>query len=171
MAIHFSLKTVVNIILAVVIGSVTLQIQAEENALDLLVGRWDVEVTNLKPKKSKLTYSETYRWTLNRQFLHGETSNKSDGNKDVVYATYDRKVKGYHFWVFSSTGSFVYLPPATWNSRTRTMEWRNLPNSDISYHTLVVFPDDKTRHWTLIVKDWKGSVLQQQEGRAVRLRD
>ena len=171
MAIHFSLRIAVNIILAAAVASLSSQVQAEENALDLLVGHWDVEVMNLKPEKSKLTYSETYQWTLNGQFLHGETSKKSDGSKDVVYATYDAEVKGYYFWVFSSTGSFVYLPPASWNSRTRTMEWENLPNSDISYLTQVVFPDDKTRHWTLIVKDWKGSVLQQQEGRAVRRGD
>lgn len=171
MAIHFSLKAVGKIILAVAMASLSSQIQAEENALDLLVGSWDVEVTNLKPKKSKLTYSETYQWTLNGQFLLGETSKKSDGNKDVVYATYDAQVKGYHFWVFSSTGSFVYLPPASWDSRTRTMEWKNLPNSDISYLTRVVFPDEKTRRWSLVVKDWKGSVLQQQEGRAVRRGD
>ncbi len=158
------------VVMAVVMAALSSQIQAEENALDLLVGSWDVEVTNLKPKQSKLTYTETYQWTLNRQFLHGKI-NKSDGNKDVVYATYDAQVKGYHFWVFSTTGSFVYLPPASWDSRTRTMEWKNLPNSDIIYLTREVFPDEKTRHWSLVVKDWKGSVLQQQEGRAVRRGD
>lgn len=144
---------------------------ATDNALELLVGHWDVQVVTINPSRSEVTYTETYEWVLDKQFLRGQTDQKSDGTAEIVFATYDSEVDGYPFWVFSSSGTYTYLAPASWNSRTRTMEWKNPPNSDISYHTVLVFPGDGLREWTLIVKDWKGSVLLQQQGKAVRRGD
>lgn len=144
---------------------------AEGDALELLVGRWDARVKTLRPQPAELTYTEVYEWVLDNRFLRGRTEKKSDGTEDVVFATYDAQAKGYPFWVFSSTGTYTYLAPATWDARTRTMVFTNPPGLDISYRTVVIFPGDGTRHWTVLVKDWKGSVLLEQEGRAVRRSD
>jgi hypothetical protein len=105
---------------------------------------------------------------LNRQFLRGVTGRKSDGTEDVIYGTYDAKMKGYPFWIFSSSGTYVYLAPATWDASKRTMEWKNPANSDITYSGRLIFPDENTRRWTTVVKDWKGTVLLELEGSAVR---
>lgn len=144
---------------------------AGNEVLDLLVGHWKARVKTQEPVEAELTYDETYEWVLDGQFLSGRTENKSDGTKDVIYGTYDSKVKGYPFWIFSSSGTYIYLAPATWDARRRTMKWKNPPNSDIYYSTEVVFPDDKTRRWTVLIKDWKGTVLLRQEGVAVRRDD
>ena len=50
------------------------------------------------------------------------------------------------------------------------MEWTNPANADISYLTRVVFDNDALS-WTVLVKDWQGKVLLQQEGRAGRRND
>ena len=162
--------------LSIVLLTVALQFlgpaaRADSGALDLLVGRWEVRVRTLQPEEAELTYTETYEWVLDHQFLRGRTEQKSDGTEDIVYATYDSQLQGYPFWIFSSSGTYTSLPPATWNARTRTMEWKNPPNSNISYNSRVVFRGDGVRHWTVLVKDWKGTVLLQQDGRAVRRSD
>jgi hypothetical protein len=141
---------------------------AQDDPLELLVGRWNVRVTTLQPKKSEMSYTETYEWVLDRKFLRGQTEQKTDGTKDISYGTYDANLHGYPFWIFSSTGSYTYLAPATWDARKRTLEFKNPPGADLYYNTVVAFPDERTRRWTLIIKNWKGQVLLQQEGSAVR---
>lgn len=157
--------------LAVVLWLIAPGARADEGVLELLVGRWDARVKTLRPQPAELTYTETYDWVLDHKFLRGRTENKSDGTEDVSYGTYDTNAGGYPLWIFSSSGAYLYLAPGTWNARTRTLEWKNPPNSDLIYNTKVVFPGDGTRHWTVLVKDWKGTVLLQQEGRAVRRSD
>ena len=125
----------------------------------------------MRPEKSEVTYTETYEWVLDHKFLKGQTDNESHGEKSISYGTYDPNVDGYPFWIFSSTGTYIYLVPGRWDARTRTLEWKNPPDSDLAYVTRVVFTDDRTRRWTVLVKDWKGTVLVQQEGSAVRRRD
>jgi hypothetical protein len=154
-------------LLTVACGSAATAARAGNEVLDLLVGRWDVRVKTLKPVPAEVTYSEQYEWVLGGKFLRGQTSNKSDSTVDISFGTYDAKSDGYPFWIFSSSGTYIYLAPATWDARTRTMEWKNPPASDVYYNTKVVFTE-KGRHWTVLVKDWKGVVLQHQEGNAVR---
>jgi hypothetical protein len=48
------------------------------------------------------------------------------------------------------------------------MEFKSPPSSEIYYRTRVLFADNGTRRWALIVKDWTGKVILQQEGQAVR---
>jgi hypothetical protein len=146
-------------------------VRADQGGLDGFVGRWDVRVATLQPEKSEVTYTEVYAWVLDRQFLRGQTGRKTDGTEDVIYATYDAQAKGYPFWIFSSSGSYVYLAPATWNARTRIMEWKNPAGWDISYRGRCSFSDENTRHCTMIQKDWKGKVLLEQEWSAVRRDD
>ena len=144
---------------------------AEPGGLDVFVGHWDMHVTTLQPKKSEISYTEVYEWVLDRQFIRGQTGRKPDGSEDVIYGTYDAQAKGYPFWIFSSSGSYVYLAPATWNTRTRTMEWKNPAGWDISYQGRCNFPDENTRHCSMIQKDWKGTVLLEQQWSAVRRDD
>lgn len=141
---------------------------AADEVLDLFVGHWNVRVKTLKPVEAETAYTEKYEWVLNGQFLAGRTQNKADGTEDIIYGTYDPKFKGYPFWIFSSSGTYLYLAPGTWDASRRALEWRNPANSDISYRTEVVFTDDKTRRWTVVIKDWKGTVILRQEGVAVR---
>ena len=125
----------------------------------------------LQPEKPDVTYVETYEWVLHRQFLRGKTKHKSDGTEDVIFAGYDPQTKGYPFSIFSSTGTYIYLAPATWDARNRIIEWKNPPQWDISYRGRCIFPDENTRRCTLIMKDWKGKVLLEQESSAVRRND
>jgi hypothetical protein len=141
---------------------------AKANVLELLQGTWNVTLTTTKPKPSVVTYTESYEWVLGHQFLRGNSGTKSDGSQDLVMATYDRPSGGYAFWIFSSSSSWIYLPPGFWDEATRTIEWKSSLNPRISYVSRSVFPDDKTRRWTAVVKDWKGTVLLEQTGTAVR---
>lgn len=148
-----------------------INVQADEGGLKIFVGKWNVHVKVLQPEKSEVTYTETYEWALDRKFLRGKTGRKSDGSQDIIFATYDEQAKGYPFWIFSSKGTYVYLAPATWDASTRTMEWENPPQFDISYQSRCTFPDENSRQCTLIMKDWKGSVLQELKWSASRLSD
>jgi hypothetical protein len=145
--------------------------RAQESALAKFVGRWDVRLKTLQPQKPDLTYIETYEWVLNGQFVRARTERKSDGTEDMIIAGYDPQTKGYPFWIFSSTGTYMYLAPATWDARNQIMEWKNPPQLDISYQGRCIFPDENTRRCTLIMKDWMGKVLLEQESSAVRRND
>lgn len=149
-------------------GPLTREIAERLNVLDRFRGTWDVTLKTQQPKPSVVTFTETYAWVLERRFLHGDSGRKSDGTQDVVWGTYDEANGGYPFWIFSSTGAWIYLAPGTWDAASRTMTWKNPPNSPVSYLTRCVFPDANTRRWTVLVKDWKGKVLLEQEGSAVR---
>lgn len=162
------LKTIVALLTAALCLSVT-AVRAEDDPLELLVGRWSAHVKTLQPDKHEISYTETYEWVLDRRFLRGQTENKSDHTQDISFGTYDVNIRRYPFWVFSSTGTYLNLAPAAWNADTRTLEFKNPPNTDIYYDTLVVFPDKLTRRWTVIVTDWRGQVILQQEGSAIRL--
>lgn len=151
----------------IVLGSLCLPASAADDPLELLAGSWEVSVTTLQPGPIQTDYTETYEWVLDGKFLKGQTR-RPDGGEDIIIGTHDTQANGYPFWIFSSSGTYLYLVPATWNARTRTLEFKSPPASDIYYNTVIVFPDAQTRHWTLIIKDWKGQVVLQQEGRAVR---
>lgn len=144
---------------------------ADSGPLDLFVGAWDVRVETTKPEHAVITYKEKYAWTLGDTFLRGETYDKPDGVEDLIIATYDKNGKGYSFWIFSSTGDFLYLPPGDFNQRKRRFTWKNPPNWDISYRTVVEFPDEMTRRWTVTMRDWAGNVLVEQSGVARRRAD
>jgi uncharacterized protein DUF1579 len=145
--------------------------RADDNALAKYIGRWDVRVKNLQPKGPDVTYIENYQWVLQRKFIRATTEGKSDGTEDLIVAGYDPKTKGYPFWIFSSSGTYVYLPSAAWDARQRIMTWENPPQMDITYRLRCIFPDDNNRRCTLITKDWKGKVLIEQESSAVRRKD
>lgn len=141
---------------------------ADKGGLEIFLGQWEVHVKTLQPQKSEVTYTEAYEWVLDGKFLKGQTGRKSDGTRDVSYGTYDEELEGYPFWIFSSSGAYIYLAPATWDARTRTMTWKNPHGSDISYLSRCMFPDENTRKCSLITKDWKGAVLLEQEWSAFR---
>lgn len=143
--------------------------RADKGGLDGFVGRWQVLVHTLQPTRSESSYTETYEWVLEGEFLRGKTGRKSDGTYDIVFATYDEKVDGYPFWIFSSSGSYTYLFPASWDAQKKTMEWKNPPEFDISYQSRCAFPDRNSRQCFLIVKDWRGAVVSELEWSAKRL--
>jgi hypothetical protein len=108
---------------------------------------------------------------LGGEFLEGRTEGRADGVEDLIVGTYDQHAEGYPFWFFSSSGTYLYLAPGKWDARSRTLELTNPAGSDITYTPRVTFPDARTRRWTIVIKDWKGTVLVRQQGRAVRRGD
>jgi hypothetical protein len=148
----------------------TPEISAKLKVLDMFRGTWDVTVRTRLPKPGVVTSSETYTWALDQRFLHGDSGRKSDGTQDLVMATYDQPSDGYPFWIFSTSGAWIYLAPGVWDEAQRTMVWKNPPNVAVTYLTRCVFPDTKSRRCSTLVKDWKGSVLLDQEASAVRRR-
>lgn len=138
--------------------------------LDRFRGTWDATLTTTRPKRSVVTYTETYDWMLDGRFLQGDTGIKSDGIRENIVGTYDPASGGYPFWIFSSSGAWFYLAPGAWDERTRTFRWKNPPGTTLLYDSDCVFPDADTRRWSVLVKDWKGSVLLEQQGVAVRRR-
>jgi hypothetical protein len=142
--------------------------RAQDNVLEKYVGRWDVTVKTLQPQKSDQTYIETYEWMLDRKFVRAKTEGKADGTEDMVVGGYDPMTKKYPFWIFSSTGTFLYLAPGSWDTRSRTLEWKSPPISDVSYLGRCIFSNERTRRCTLIVKAWFGKVLLEQESTAIR---
>jgi hypothetical protein len=148
----------------------TPEISAKLKVLDVFRGSWDVTVRTRLPRPTVVTYTETYTWALDQRFLHGDSGRKSDGTQDLVMATYDQPSGGYPFWIFSTSGAWIYLAPGVWDEAQRTMVWKNPPNVAVTYLTRCVFPDTKSRRCSTLVKDWKGSVLLDQEASAVRRR-
>ena len=145
--------------------------RAQDSVLEKFVGRWDVRVKTLQPQKTDLTHIETYEWILDRKFVRARTEGKADGTEDMVVGGYDAKTKGYPFWIFSSSGTVMDLAPGTWDARNRTMEWKSPPLLDVSYQGRCTFTDDNTRRCTLVLKNWLGKVLLEQESIAVRRND
>jgi Protein of unknown function (DUF1579) len=141
-----------------------------QDALEKFVGRWDVRVKTLQPQKPDIPYVETYEWMLDRKFVRARTEGKTDGTEDMVVVGYDQKVNGYPSWIFSSSGTFLYLTPGTWDARNRTMEWKSPPLLDVSYQARCTL-DDNTRRCTLVLKNWLGKVLLEQESIATRRND
>ena len=145
--------------------------RAQDTVLEKFVGRWDVRVKTLQPQKADLTHIEIYEWMLDRKFVKARTKGKTDGTEDMVVVGYDLKTNGYGFWIFSSSGTFLYLAPGTWDARNRIIEWKSPPLLDVSYQARCMFPDDNTRRCTLVLKNWIGKVLLEQETSATRRND
>jgi hypothetical protein len=141
---------------------------ADLQVLDMFAGNWDIDAETVQPRPGTARYSERYEWVLDGKFIRGETGRKADGSKDIVFGTYDAQADGYIFWIFSSSGSFIYLPPGTWDERRRTMEWRNPKGFDLNYRSSCRFPDRDNRYCDLIMKDWKGEVVLELKWHAVR---
>src|SRR5215470_8585138 len=159
------------IIVLVALGLASAPAHAQHDVLDKFVGRWDVRVTTRQPPKPDLTYIEAYEWTLDRKFVKARTEGKSDGTEDMVVGGYDAKTNGYPFWIFSSSGTFMHLAPGSWDARSKTMEWKSPPLFDVAYLGRCTFPDENTRRCTLLLKNWYGKVLLEQETTAIRRND
>ena len=144
---------------------------ADLKVLDRLRGTWDVVVTTRSPQAGTIRYVETYQWVLDGKFLRGETLRKPDGTTDLYMTTYDARSRRYQFWIFTSQGTFVFLPFGTWNATSQSMEWKSGADwGGVSFTGRWTFPDANTRHSTTVVKDWKGKVLIDAEAHAVRRR-
>jgi Protein of unknown function (DUF1579) len=142
--------------------------RAQDNVLEKFIGRWNVGVKTLQPQMTDQTYIETYEWMLDRKFVRAKTEGKADGTEDMVVGGYDPMTNKYPFWIFSSTGTFFYLALGSWDARSRTLEWKSPPISDVSYLGRCIFSDESTRRCNLIIKAWFGKVLLEQESTAVR---
>jgi hypothetical protein len=59
----------------------------------------------------------------------------------------------------------------TWDARNRTMEWKSPPLLDVSYQARCTFTDDNNQRCTLVLKNWLGKVLLEQDSTAIRRND
>jgi hypothetical protein len=143
---------------------------AQLKVLDRLLGTWDVRVTVRAPFPGTVTYAETYAWVLDRQFLRGETTVKSDGTQDFSMTTFDAAAGSYHVWVFTTSTGAYELPLGTWDAQTQSMDWTSGPNTQLSFTSRWTFPDVNTRRWTARLKDWKGQVIIDLDGTCIRRR-
>ena len=144
---------------------------ADVKVLERYIGTWDIRAHTLRPEASTANYLETYEWVLDGKFIRGKTGRKQDGSFDIVFGTYDANADGYPFWVFSSSGTYLYLPPAEWNSREQTMDWKNPSSLDINYRSRCHFPSKDRRQCHMLIKDWKGKVILEMEWTAERRPD
>lgn len=141
---------------------------ADLKVLERYIGNWDIQAHTLQPEASTASYQETYEWVLDRKFIRGKTGRKQDGSFDIVFGTYDANADGYPFWIFSSSGSYLYLPPAVWSEHEQAMDWENPSSLDINYRSRCRFPSNDRRQCHMIIKDWKGKVILEMEWTARR---
>jgi hypothetical protein len=158
--------------LAVLAGGVAAQAESDVSrqlaVLERFVGTWDVSVRVKRPAQAVVTYTETVVWADGKRWLRGDTGPKSDGTRDWSMTGFDEASGGYPLWIFSSTGAWYYLAPGKWDEGARSIDWRNPPLLPVSHRTHCVFVDARTRQCSSVVKDWKGSVLLEQDYKAVR---
>ena len=166
---HSGSRCVARALLALAL--LALPTRAQDSPLALMIGTWDVRVEIRRPEPAVVTYRERYAWALGGKYVLGRTEGRSDGEEDLILGTFDPDADGYPFWFFSSTGSYIYLPPGRWDARRRALVFENPANWELEYRTVATYPDDRTREWSVLVKDWKGTVLSEQYGRATRVRE
>jgi len=119
-------------------------------------------VPRLAPVKSTFTWA----WVLERRYLRGESSIKSDGSQEMQVLGHD--AGGYPLWVFSSAGLAFQLTRGEWNEATRTMEWKNAPTDPLLYTTRCTFETATTMRCSGQVKNLGGKVAIDSESVALR---
>jgi len=144
---------------------------ADTDVLGLFIGEWTVAVEQRVPVERKASHREHYVRMLDGAFIRGEIGPKFDGSREISIGGYDAKAEGYAFWVFSTTGTMLYVPPGQWDEQRRTLTWENPAGWDVNYFSQCRFPDRDTRECTLTTKNWYGKVLFDSRWRARRVAD
>ena len=139
---------------------------AQRAVLDRFVGTWDVTATAKVPKLAPVTSTFTWAWVLDRRYLRGESSIKSDRSQEMQVLGHD--AGGYPLWVFSSSGLAFQLQRGEWNEATRTMEWKNAPTDPLLYTTRCTFETATTLRCSAQVKNLAGKVAIDTESVALR---
>jgi hypothetical protein len=146
-----------------------MRLRPEFKIIDKWRGTWDVRVTRRQPQPvQEVTYVETFDWVLDGRFLRSETSRKSDGGKSMSIFWFDMLTKTYRLVIFDASGLAVELPPPTWSNSTQTMEWKSNLLAPTSYTGYATFKDQDTIQWKSLLKDWKGTVILDIEGKSIR---
>jgi len=117
---------------------------------------------------SRQPYRDRIMTFLERRYLRGESSTKSEGSQEMQVLGHD--AGGYPLWVFSSSGLAFQLPRGEWNEATRTMEWKNAPTDQLLYTTRCTFETATTLRCSAQVKNLAGKVAIDTESVALRRR-
>jgi hypothetical protein len=141
---------------------------AQRAVLDRFVGTWDVTATTKVPRLAPVTSTFTWAWVLERRYLRGESSTKSDGSQEMQVLGHD--AGGYPLWVFSSSGLAFQLTRGEWDEATRTMSWKNAATDPVLYTTRCTFESATTLRCTGQVKNLAGKVVIDSESVALRRR-
>jgi hypothetical protein len=127
------------------------------------VGSWHTEVT-VKPSQSspdgaKGTVSEYTTWTLKDRFVLGREISQPDGVKSLWLMKHDPDSNSYPFWFFNSNGVLGGEWSGTWDeaSKTWTARATDTPRGWTSRGTNH-FPDKKSNHVTVWMKDESGTL-------------
>jgi hypothetical protein len=139
-----------------------------QRVLELFTGAWEVRTRTSVPKPADVRSTESWSWVLDQRFVRGDTGVKSDGSQEIVFMTYDPASRGFPFWIYSSSGLWIYLEPGKWNESTRTLEWKSGLVSKVIYASRCSFPDARSRHCVTTAKDLFGRVVLAQESVALR---
>ena len=139
---------------------------AQRAVLDRFVGTWDVTATTTVPKLAPVKSTFTWAWVLDRRYLRGESSTKSDGSQEMQVL--GRDAGGYPLWVFSSSGVAFQLPRGEWDEASRTMSWKNAGTDALLYTTRCTFETPTTLRCSGQLKNLSGKVVIDSESMAVR---
>jgi hypothetical protein len=144
--------------------------------LGLFVGSWQTDVTvkpsASSPKEAKGTNNEYTTWTLKDRFVLGRELSQPDGVKSLWLMKHDSESNSYPFWFFNSNGVLGGEWSGSWNEATKTWTARatDTPNGWTSRGTNH-FPDKKSNHVTVWMKNELGSLQFDIESKKTRQAD
>ncbi len=140
----------------------------ELKVLERLVGTWDSEsvsrVAEWTPVEAHAKGVLTRDWVLDGRFVQ-EKAKQSDGDAIVMFS-FDVERKAYRWWLFNAHGHAMETQ-GQWDETTKTFTF----TSDVSGLTntsTIRFINEDSHKWTAVVKDAKGKVFYDGEGKCTR---
>ena len=144
--------------------------------LGRFVGSWHTEVTvkpsASSPDEAKGTVNEYTAWALKNRFVLGREISQLEGVKSLWLMKHDPDSNSYPFWFFNSKGVLGGEWSGTWNeaSKTWTARATDTPKGWTSRGTNH-FPDTKSNHVAVWMKDESGTLQLDTEARKTRQPD
>ena len=140
----------------------------ELKVLERLLGTWNSESVNRvaewTPVEARAKGVLAREWVLGGRFLQ-EKGNHSNGDSVVMFSFDDEK-KLYRSWFFHSDGNTTETK-GQWDEGTLTFTFVSDLNGMKNTST-IKFIDKDTHIWTAVVKDSKGTVFYNGEGKCTR---
>jgi hypothetical protein len=140
----------------------------ELKVLERLVGTWNSEsvsrVSEWTPAEARAKGFLTREWVLDGQFLQ-EKGKHSNGDSIVMFS-YDVQKKMYRSWFFTSDGNTTETQ-GLWDESAKILTFSSDLNG-LKNTSTIKFIDEDTHQWTAVVKDTKGKVFYDGEGKCTR---
>lgn len=140
----------------------------ELKVLERLVGTWNSEsvsrVAEWTPVEARANGVLAREWVLDGRFLQ-EKGKHSNGDSIVMFS-FDVEMKTYRSWFFHADGNATETQ-GQWDESTQTFTFTSDLNGMKNTST-IKFIDEDTHKWTAVVKDAKGKVFYDGEGKCTR---